>query len=186
MQDNRAIGRAAHPRVGDAHHVLDPGARQLLRDRQIAGLRHPRGRQRPGILQHQKSSGFTSRAGSSIRADKSSSDVKTTALPSFSKSFGSAAERLKIAPWRDQPSRTARQPTTPAAAGRKAALPPAVDRPGRCRQTLAERLAGHRQAIEMQQRLQLADPRRPRPRRTNPPCNAGRSASDRPAPASSR
>ena len=54
VQHDRAIGGAAHPRVRNAHHVLDPGARELLRDRQIAGLGHPRSGERPGILQHQE------------------------------------------------------------------------------------------------------------------------------------
>src|SRR6266852_4674470 len=38
VQHDRTIGGAAHPRVRDAHHVLNPGARELRRDRQIAGL----------------------------------------------------------------------------------------------------------------------------------------------------
>ena len=53
MQHDGAEGRAAHARVGNAHHVLDAFGRELLRDRQIAGLRHRGGRMRAGILQHQ-------------------------------------------------------------------------------------------------------------------------------------
>ena len=54
MQDDRAIGGAAHARVGDAHHVLDSGPRQFARDRQVAGLGHARGAERPGVLQYQE------------------------------------------------------------------------------------------------------------------------------------
>ena len=34
-----------------------------------------------------------------MRAERSSSELNTTARPSFSNSFGSAAERLRIAPF---------------------------------------------------------------------------------------
>ena len=53
MQHDGAEGGAAHPRVRNAHHVLDPLARQLLRDRDIAGLRHARRAERPCVAQHQ-------------------------------------------------------------------------------------------------------------------------------------
>ena len=52
VQHDRAEGGARHPRVGQAHHVGHPRPRQLLRDRQVARLRHPR-RVRAGILQDQ-------------------------------------------------------------------------------------------------------------------------------------
>ena len=54
VQHDRAEGRAAHPRVRDAHHVLDAGARELARNRQIAGFGHAGAADRPGILQNQE------------------------------------------------------------------------------------------------------------------------------------
>ena len=53
MQHDGAERGAAHPRIGDADHVLDAGLRQLLRDRQVAGLRHARRALRSGIAQHE-------------------------------------------------------------------------------------------------------------------------------------
>ena len=53
MQHDGAERRAAHARVRNPHHVLDAGARELLRDRQIAGLRHARRALRAGVAQHQ-------------------------------------------------------------------------------------------------------------------------------------
>jgi hypothetical protein len=53
VQHDGAERRAAHPRIGNPHHVLDAGARELSRDRQIAGLRHARRALRAGIAQHQ-------------------------------------------------------------------------------------------------------------------------------------
>ena len=53
MQHDGAERGAAHARVGDADHVLDAALRELLRDRQVAGLGHAFGRVRAGILQHQ-------------------------------------------------------------------------------------------------------------------------------------
>src|SRR5262249_1834544 len=40
MKDHSAIGRAAHAPIGDAHHVGDPAIEQLLRDLDVAELRH--------------------------------------------------------------------------------------------------------------------------------------------------
>ena len=53
VQHDRAEGGAAHARVGNADHVLDAGLRELLRDRQIAGLRHAGRALGPGIAQDQ-------------------------------------------------------------------------------------------------------------------------------------
>ena len=52
----------------------------------------------PNYMEDLFAAGVTSRSGSSMRAERSSSEEKTTARPSFSNSLGSAAERLKIAP----------------------------------------------------------------------------------------
>ena len=94
-----------------------------------------------------------------MRADRSSSEVKTTARPSFSNSFGSAAERLKIAPFgASEPNSATRPPLRLQRLGQRPD-DVAVDRPGRRGQALAQGLAGDRQAIEVQQRLQLAQHR---------------------------
>ena len=53
MQDDRAEGRAAHARIGDAYHVLYALARELARNRQVAGFRHAWGALGSGVLQHQ-------------------------------------------------------------------------------------------------------------------------------------
>jgi hypothetical protein len=83
--------------------------------------------------------------------------VNTTARPSFSNSFGSAAERLKIAPFgaraeqRDQPAdRLQRLASGARHCGRPDRPAPPAARPASRRR---------RQAIEMQQRLQLAQHR---------------------------
>src|SRR5882724_11049576 len=103
----------------------------------------------PAFCRTMKSSGVTSRAGSSMRAARSSSEVKTTARPSRSKSRLSAAERLRMAPRGARlPKRATRPPT--------GSIDEGVVVAG---EALAQGLAGHRQAVEMEQRLQLAQDR---------------------------
>src|SRR5258706_578159 len=58
----------------------------------------PEGLRGPAFFSTRKSSLVTSRSGRSIRADKSSSDSNTTALPSLSNRPSSAAARFRIAP----------------------------------------------------------------------------------------
>ena len=53
MQHDGAERRAAHARVGNAHHVLDALLRELFRDRDIAGFRHAGRADRPGIAHHE-------------------------------------------------------------------------------------------------------------------------------------
>ena len=53
VEHDGAVGGAAHARVGQAQHVLDARRRELLRDRQVAGLRHAAGL-RAGVLQHER------------------------------------------------------------------------------------------------------------------------------------
>ena len=53
VQHDGAEGGAAHARVGDAHHVLHALLRQLLRDRQVAGLGHAGRAARAGVAQHE-------------------------------------------------------------------------------------------------------------------------------------
>ena len=43
VQHDRTVGRAAHPRIGDAHHVHDPLFRQVSRNGQRAGFGHAHG-----------------------------------------------------------------------------------------------------------------------------------------------
>ena len=111
VQHDGAEGGAAHARVGDADHVLDAVLRELLRDRQIAGLRHRLGRsagRRSAAPECPAAS--TSSAGSSMRAARSASEENTTALPSCSNSLASAAERLRIAPLRREIAEQRDQP----------------------------------------------------------------------------
>ena len=53
VQHARAVVRAAHARVGDAHHVAHPLREELLRDLQIAPFGKARRADRPRVLQHQ-------------------------------------------------------------------------------------------------------------------------------------
>ena len=53
VQHDGAEGGAAHARIGYPHHVLDAAARELLRDRQVARLRHARRAPGAGVAQHQ-------------------------------------------------------------------------------------------------------------------------------------
>ena len=53
VQHARAVAGAAHPRVGDAHHVADALLQQLLRDRQHPPLGHAGTAERTRVLQHQ-------------------------------------------------------------------------------------------------------------------------------------
>ncbi len=53
VQHDRAERGAAHARVRNPNHVLDAGARELFRDRQVAGLRHSRRTLRAGVTQHE-------------------------------------------------------------------------------------------------------------------------------------
>ena len=52
VQHHGAVRRAAHPGVGDPHHVGDPSSGQPLGDGDRSRLRHP-GRYRTGVAQHQ-------------------------------------------------------------------------------------------------------------------------------------
>ena len=53
VQHARAVARAAHARVGDAHHVAHALREQLLRDRQLAPLGHAGRAERARVLQHE-------------------------------------------------------------------------------------------------------------------------------------
>ena len=53
MQHTCSVGRAAHARVGDPHHVANALLEQLLRNREHAPLRHTRSAERSGGLQDQ-------------------------------------------------------------------------------------------------------------------------------------
>jgi hypothetical protein len=57
VQHHRAVGRAAHARVGDAHHVCDALAQQLRRQAHVADLGHARIALRAAVLQHEHESG---------------------------------------------------------------------------------------------------------------------------------
>ena len=53
VEDDGAVRGTAHPGVREAHHVAHAALEQLLRDREVADLRHPRRIDDAGILQHQ-------------------------------------------------------------------------------------------------------------------------------------
>ena len=88
----------AHARVGDPHHVGHAAREQLRRDRQLAPLGHPGAALRARVPQHEHGVGVTSRAGSSMRAARSSMFSKTTAGPRWRSSLGSAGAALDHAP----------------------------------------------------------------------------------------
>ena len=92
-----------------------------------------------------------------MRAARSSSEENTTARPVFSNSAGVAAERLRMAPsGASEPNRATRPPCGSSGIG--GGLDHAAVDVGALlgRQALAERLAGDGHAVEVQQRLQLA------------------------------
>ena len=60
MQHAGAVARAAHARIGDAHHVANARLEQLLRDRQHAPFRHARCADRPASCSTSTLSGVTS------------------------------------------------------------------------------------------------------------------------------
>ena len=53
VQDHGAVGRAAHPRVRDAHHVLHARLEEPRRDGRRSPLGHARAALGPGVLQHE-------------------------------------------------------------------------------------------------------------------------------------
>ena len=147
VQHDGAEGGAAHARIGDAHHVLDALARELFRDRQIAGLRHRRRRMRAGILQHQNVVRPRRRAWDRRCARRDPRARKTPPpCPRCSNSLASAAERLRIAPLRREIAEQRDQPALRlqrlVALGDDACGRPR--RPAPCVEPLAQRLAGHR------------------------------------------
>ena len=94
-----------------------------------------------------------------MRAERSSSEVKTTARPSFSNSFGSAAERLKIAPFGASEPNSATSPPFGCSGSIERFDDGAVDRTVRRGKPFRQGFAGDRHAIEVQQRFQLAQHR---------------------------
>jgi hypothetical protein len=90
-----------------------------------------------------------------MRAARSSSEVKTTARPSRSNSFGSAAERLRIAPFGASEPNSATRPPSFASGSASGSDDRAVDPCRLALEPLAERDAGHGHAVEMKQRLQF-------------------------------
>ena len=180
VQHDRAVRGAAHARVGDAHHVLYAGARELRRDRQVAGFGHAVAalRSRSSACTR-KSSGATSSAGSSMRAARSAGDANTTARPAAleeSRVGGGALEDRAVRRERCRTARPGRRPDGTGAASVRIDL--AIDPIGRRREALAQ--ASRRSTVRQsrcEQRLAARAARRScRPRRRNPPCNARRSA----------
>ena len=53
MQHDGAVGRAAHARIRNTHHIAHTLFEQLLRDGQVADLGHARSADGSGILQHE-------------------------------------------------------------------------------------------------------------------------------------
>ena len=52
MEHDRAVGRAAHARIGDAHHVGDALAQNLRRQGHVPDFRHPGISARAAVLKH--------------------------------------------------------------------------------------------------------------------------------------
>ena len=162
-----------------------PCSRELLRDRDVAGLGHARRALRAGIAQHQHVVGrHVERRVVDARRPCPRAYSNTTARPSCFISFGVAADCLMIAP------RGARLP-------RSTAMPPcgligfARGRITSCPSTcsarvdlLAQRAAGDGQRVEVRAAAELAQQRAARRRPGgSPPCSARPRASGRPAPA---
>ena len=92
-----------------------------------------------------------------MRAARSASEENTTALPSCSNSRASAAERLRIAPLGAMLPNSETSPPCGSNGSLARRDDRAVDpRVALVREALAQRLAGHRHAVEMEQRLQFA------------------------------
>ena len=135
MQHDRAEGGAAHARVGDAHHVLDARRAPALRGSADSRPRACRdGACGPAFCSTRKSSGVTSRSGSSMRAARSSSDVEHHRAAFVLEQASVGGRALEDRAVRRQRCRTARPARRPAAAARRTAAPRrGRPRPGRRR-----------------------------------------------------
>ncbi len=167
---------------------LTPGARELARDRQVAGLGHARARPiGPMFFSTRMSSASTSRSSSSMRAARSSTSSNTTARPSCSISFGVGRRLLDD---RAVGREVAAQHGDPALRVDRVGRRGARSRPARSRcrrrvELLAERAAGDGQRSRGAAAAAVRAAARPcRRRRGSPPCSARPRASGRPAPAS--
>jgi len=160
VQHDRAVRRAAHARIRYAHHVLYALRGKFFRDRQIARFRHGRRRVRTGILQHEDIPGIDIQfrvvdAGGKIlkRGEHDRLALMFEQAGVGGRPFEDRALRRKVSEQRHKPAlRLERLP----AFGNDRAVDPSIVV---MREALAERLTRHRQAIEMEQVLELAHQR---------------------------
>ena len=148
VQNDGAKRRSAHPRVGDAHHVLDARSRQLGWNRKVARLRHARS-DWSRVLQDQHVLGRTSSAGSSMRAARSSRFSKTTARPTCSNRRSSAAAHLRMAPFGAMLPNRASSPPVALKGLVNGTYDASIDERPPMLQTFAERFARHRLTVEL-------------------------------------
>ena len=94
VQYDRAECGAAHPRIGNAYHVLHSLPRKLHRDGQVARLRHARRALRPGVAQHQNVVGIHIQIRKIDPRIISSTESNTTARPVWRIKSGDAADCL--------------------------------------------------------------------------------------------
>ena len=171
--------------VGDAHHVLHAGARELPRDRDVAGFGHAGRALRTDVLQHQHVVGVhvevaivdarrevLERSRRRPRAPRAPSAPRRRRLlddraarREVAAQHGDAA--LRIDRIGDRPHHVLRR-----SPGRRARAP---------RRACGRSPSAHRGAAAASARAAASPCRRPR---GSPPCSAGRRASGRAAPAS--
>ena len=163
---------------------LTPARASFGGDRQIAGLGHGVAALRPGVLQHQKIVGGNVEVG---RVDARGEIVEGGEHHGAAFAFeqprigGGALDNGAV---RRQRAEQSRKPALLLIRLAERADDVAIDPRRGLRQPLAERLAGHRHAVEVQQRFEFAQHRADAAgRQTGPTCSAGRSASGRPGSA---
>ena len=187
VQHDGAEGGAAHARVGHAHHVLDALGGELLRDRQIAGLRHGGRRMRAGVLQHQNvvggdvELGIVDARGEVLqRGEHHRPALVLEQLGVGGRALEDGALRREVAEQRDQPALRLQRLV---ALGDDAAVDPGVAASSRApaaRPASRRSPSWRRDAAGPSIRASARPCRR---RRRNPPCSRCRPASGSPAPA---
>ena len=159
VQDDRAVRRAAHARIGDAHHVLDSRARKLRGNRQVSRFGHGVTALRPGVLEHEEVVGphVEIRRVDPRRKIVERGEHHRPAFPLEERRVGGRALEDRAA--RRQAAEERDEPTDLLIRLRERAHDVAVDPRALRREALPERLARHRRAVEVEHRRQLAQHR---------------------------